>query len=227
MKVLIVDDDLVLADVVAFTIRRAGFEVVLAHDGQTALERWRADQPDLIILDLNLPKLDGLSVCRQIRAEAMTPIIMLSVRGDDEDVVQGLELGADDYLTKPFSPSQLVARAQAVLRRSGTQFVPNRLSAGDLSLDPTRHAVLRLEHPPIQLTQLEYRLLEILVVNSGQVVPADALIDKIWGPSGGDRVMLKQLVHRLRRKIEDDSAQPNYLETVPGVGYALVIPSGE
>ena len=119
MKALIVDDDLVLADVLSFTLRRAGFQVFAVHDGQAALEAWRNEAPDLIILDLNLPKLDGLEVCRRIREQDDVPIIILSVRGDDDDVVRGLELGADDYVPKPFSPRQLVARAQAVLRRAG------------------------------------------------------------------------------------------------------------
>ncbi len=119
MKALIVDDDLVLADVLSFTLRRAGFQVIAVHDGQAALDAWRNEAPDLIILDLNLPKLDGLEVCRRIREQDNVPIIILSVRGDDDDVVRGLELGADDYVPKPFSPRQLVARAQAVLRRAG------------------------------------------------------------------------------------------------------------
>jgi DNA-binding response OmpR family regulator len=223
MKALIVDDDLALADVVSFTLRRAGFEVIMAHDGQSALDRWRDASPDLIILDLNLPKLDGLAVCQRIRAEADTPIIILSVRGEEDDVVRGLELGADDYIVKPFSPRQLVARAQAVLRRAGappTSVAP--LTAGDLTLDPLRSEVHRQGQPSAHLTRLECRLLEILMHNSGQVLPADTLIDHVWGSTRGDRVMLKQLVYRLRHKIEPDPSKPTYLETVPGVGYTLV-----
>ncbi|MBI5961443.1 MAG: response regulator transcription factor [Chloroflexi bacterium] len=222
MKALIVDDDLVLADVLSFTLRRAGFQVVTAHDGQTALDAWRQENPDLIILDLNLPKLDGLTVCQRIRAQAQTPIIMLTVRGDDEDVVRGLEIGADDYITKPFSPRQLVARAQAVLRRAGITPVPGPLVAGDMTLDPSRREVYRAGQLLTQLTPLECRLLEVLMLNTGHVLTADTLINQIWGPAGGDRTMLKQLVHRLRSKLEPDPALPVYLETVPGVGYALV-----
>src|SRR5688500_14963996 len=121
MRVLVVEDDLALADVVSYTLRREGYEVIAAHDGAAGFERWSADQPDLIILDLNLPKMDGLSVCEKIRKESDVPIIILSVRGDDDDVVKGLALGADDYIAKPFSPRQLVARAQAVMRRAGVQ----------------------------------------------------------------------------------------------------------
>ena len=119
MKALVVDDDLALADVVSFTLRRAGYEVIVAHDGQMALDRWQAEQPDFIVLDLNLPRLSGLEVCQRIRAEADTPILILSVRDEDDDVVNGLKAGADDYIVKPFSPRQLVARVDTVLRRAG------------------------------------------------------------------------------------------------------------
>ena len=118
MKALIVDDDRVLADVLAFTLRREGFQIVLAHDGETALQRFAEEQPDLVVLDVNMPRMDGFAVCRRLRQQSDTPIILLTVRGEEDDIVAGLELGADDYMTKPFSPRQLVARVQAVLRRS-------------------------------------------------------------------------------------------------------------
>jgi DNA-binding response OmpR family regulator len=224
MKALIVEDDLVLADVVSFTLRRAGFEVLMAHDGQAALSDWQVQSPDLIILDLKLPKLDGFTVCRRIRAQADTPIIILSVRGEDDDIVRGLELGADDYIVKPFSPRQLVARAEALLRRAGaTPTPPGPLTAGDLTLDLSRNEVNRQGKPLAQLTPLECRLLEILMRNTGQALPADTLIDHVWGPAGGDRMMLKQLVYRLRRKIEPDPTNPIYLETVANVGYTLAL----
>jgi DNA-binding response OmpR family regulator len=225
MKMLIVDDDLVLADVVAFTLRRAGFDIVMAHDGQSALDLWQAESPDLIILDLNLPKLDGLTVCQRIRDQSDTPIIILSVRDEEDDVVRGLELGADDYIVKPFSPRQLVARAQALLRRVGappTSTSSGPLTVGDLTLDVSRCEVNRHDRPTAHLTRLECRLLEILMLNGDQVLPADTLIDYVWGPEGGDRGMLKQLIYRLRRKIEPDPSNPSYLETVPGIGYTLV-----
>lgn len=222
MKALIVDDDLVLADVLSFTLRRAGFQVVTAHDGQAALDTWQIESPDLIILDLNLPKVDGLTVCTRIRERASTPIIILSVLGGDDDVVRGLEIGADDYITKPFSPRQLVARAQAVLRRAGITPTAGPLAAGELTLDVSRRELYRSGQLLAQLTALECRLMEVLMLNSGHVLPADTLITQIWGPAGGDRTMLKQLVHRLRVKIEPEPTSPVYLETVPGVGYALV-----
>jgi DNA-binding response OmpR family regulator len=221
MKVLVVDDDLVLADVISFTLRRAGFEVLLAHDGITALERFLADVPAMIVLDLELPGKDGLAVCREIRAISDTPILMLSVRDSDEDVVMGLELGADDYVTKPFSPAQLVARIQAVLRRAGNDAIPRRLSFAGLTLNPERHAVNISDYEPIQLTQLEFKLMETLVLNSEQVLPTNTLIDRVWGPGGGDKAMLKQLVYRLRRKIEREDTTA-FIEAIPGIGYALM-----
>ncbi|HET7011583.1 MAG TPA: response regulator transcription factor [Anaerolineales bacterium] len=222
MKALIVDDDLALADVLAFTMRRAGYEVLLAHDGLAALERWREGAPDLVILDLNLPKLDGLKVCRQIRSESDTPVIILSVRGEEDDVVKGLELGADDYVVKPFSPRQLIARAEAVLRRAKTSpLSPAPLTAGGLTLDPARGEVLRGRELVAQLTRQECRLLEVLMMNKGQVLTADSLIDGVWGSSGGDRAMLKQLVYRLRRKVEADPSSPAFVKSVAGVGYVF------
>jgi DNA-binding response OmpR family regulator len=228
MKTLIVDDDLDLADVLSFTLRRAGFEVIVAHDGQLALERWREEDPDLIVLDLNLPRLDGLSVCQQIRAEADTPIIILSVRDEEDDIVKGLALGADDYVVKPFSPRQLVARVEALLRRAGIPTVfPASLAAGDLTLDLSHHELRRGEEVLSALTPLECRLMEILIRNQNQVLPADMLIDQVWGPAGGDRVMLKQLVRRLRLKVEPDPSAPTLIQTVNGVGYELTPPVSE
>ena len=221
MKALIVDDDLALADVVAFTLTRAGFQTVLAHDGLAALDRWRDETPDVIILDLNLPRLDGLAVCRRIRAEDDITIIMLSVRDEDEDIVTGLKLGADDYITKPFSPRQVVARVEAVLRRAGVPcLVPGPVIVGDLSLDSARLELHRGVEV-IALTQLECRVLEFLMRNRDQVLTADRLIEYVWGIDGGDRAMLKQLIYRLRRKIKLDSSHPVYLETISGVGYTF------
>lgn len=221
MKVLIVEDDLPLSDVLVFTLRRAGFDPITAYDGLTALELWQAERPDFVLLDLNLPKVDGLVVCRQIRSEAETPIIILSVRGGEANVVQGLELGADDYLVKPFSPGELVARMRAVLRRLGHSPTATQLVASGLTLDRSRNEVWRQGEGPIRLTPLEAVLLERLMLNSGQVLTAENLIDAIWRAEGGDRMMLKQLVYRLRSKIEPDPANPVYVETIPGVGYGF------
>jgi DNA-binding response OmpR family regulator len=222
MKILVVDDDLVLSDVIVFTLRRAGFEVVTAYDGQAGYDLWRSEAPDLLVLDIKLPRMDGLTVCKRIREEGRTPIIILSVQGADEDVVHGLETGADDYIAKPFSPTQLVARVRAVLRRVGVAPTTTVVQSGDLVLDTSRREVRDSHSNQIALTQLESRLLEALMLNSGQVLSADALISRVWGVGGADRVMLKQLVHRLRQKIEPDPTAPTYLETVPGVGYAFI-----
>lgn len=223
MKALIVDDDRVLADVIAFTLRREGFQVIQAYDGETALRRWAEDEPDIIVLDVNLPKLDGFAVCRRIREQSDTPIILLTVRGEEDDIVHGLNLGADDYVTKPFSPRQLVARLQAILRRAGQVPTSPLQQAGDLTFDPSRRELTVGQGEPVSLTPLESRLIEFLLINANQVMTTDALIDHVWGPSGGDRDMLRQLVRRLRSKIEPDPANPSYIETVPGLGYGLKV----
>lgn len=225
MKALVVDDDRVLADLVAFTLRREGFQVIQAHDGAGALQRWSEEQPDIIILDVNLPKampaLDGFTICRRIREVSDIPIILLTVRAEEDDIVHGLKAGADDYIAKPFSPRQLVARVEAVLRRASRTTTPAMLQSGELCLDPSRREVRIEEGEPISLTALESRLLEYLMLHKGHILSFQDLIDHVWGPGGGDRDMLRQLVRRLRSKIEPDPAQPVYIETVPGYGYGL------
>ena len=232
MKALVVDDDRVLADVLAFTLRREGFEVVLAHDGETGIQRWAEEEPDLVVLDVNMPRLDGFAVCRRIRAEADTPIILLTVRGEEDDIVHGLGLGADDYITKPFSPRQLVARAHAVLRRAGKATAPAIRQAGELALDPSRRELSIGGGEAVSLTPLENRLLDYLMLNAGHVLTAEAIITHVWGAEGGDRDMLRQLVHRLRLKIaqacgtgadEPGFVTAAHIETVPGLGYGLTV----
>jgi DNA-binding response OmpR family regulator len=222
MRVLVVEDDLALSDVVSFTLRRAGYEVTAAYDGLAAVEAFEQVLPDLILLDLNLPRLDGLGVCRKVRAVSDVPIIILSVRAGDEAVVRGLEMGADDYMVKPFSPTQLVARIRAVMRRVGVSATPTTLAVGGLTLDRSRGEAVRLhDGAVIRLTALELKLLEALMLHPGQVLPSDTLITTVWGPEGGDRTMLKQLMYRLRAKIEVDASSPVTIETVPGIGYAF------
>jgi DNA-binding response OmpR family regulator len=222
MKALIVDDDRVLADVVAFTLRREGFDVIQSYDGASAIRRWTEEQPNIIILDVNMPKVDGFSVCRHIREQSDTPIILLTVRGEEDDIVQGLEIGADDYIVKPFSPRQLVARTKAVLRRAGQTTASPLLQSGDLKFNRSRRQVTITDGQPISLTPLESRLLDCLMVNAGHVLTTDIIIDHVWGPSAGDRDMLRQLIRRLRGKLEPDPANPLYIKTVPGLGYGLV-----
>lgn len=221
MKILLVDDDATLAEVTALALRRAGFLVVLAHDGPQALAQWAAEQPDLLLLDIQLPGMDGLSVCRTIRERSAVPVILLTVRDSDEDVVQGLELGADDYVTKPFSPMQLVARVRAVLRRTAAPVRQGALVAGDLALD-TELQVARTAHGTVRLTPLEFRLLHYLLINRGQIVPTEAILKDVWGyADSSDRALLKQLVYRLRQKIEAPDAAQQRIETVAGLGYTI------
>jgi DNA-binding response OmpR family regulator len=231
MKALIVDDDRVLADVLAFTLRREGFQVILAYDGEAALRTWSEEQPDLIVLDVNMPRLDGFAVCRRIRAQSDTPIILLTVRGEEDDIVHGLGLGADDYITKPFSPRQLVARAQAVLRRAGKATPAAVSRVADFVHDPSRRELSMGGHDAVSLTPLESRLLDYLMLNAGHILTAEAIMSHVWGAEGGDRDMLRQLVHRLRVKIaqacgtDEVAAEsgPVYIETVTGLGYGLMI----
>ena len=170
-----------------------------------------------MLVDLNQPKLNRVEVSKRIRQQHNTPIIMLSVRDSDADVSQGLNLGADDYRTKPFSPEQLVARMQAVLRRVG-EAPPKKLAMGKVILNTERHQLECLDAAPIDLTPLEYALMELLISHQKQVLPTQTLINRVW-PDGGDKAMLKQLVYRIRQKIE---ATDIYIDAVPGVGYALM-----
>lgn len=229
MKALVVDDDRVLADLLGFTLRREGFEVIQANDGETALQRWANEQPDLIILDVNLPKTtplsDGFAVCRKIRLKSDVPIILLTVREDEDDIVFGLQVGADDYILKPFSPRQLMARVHAVLRRSARAALPGMQQVGALRLDSDRREITVGDGEPASLTALETRLLDYLMLNAGHILTITDLINHVWGPGGGDRDMLRQLIRRLRTKIEPDPSQPTFIETIPGKGYGLKVSS--
>jgi DNA-binding response OmpR family regulator len=221
VKILVVDDDLELSSLIGYALRQAGYVIVEAGDGQAALEAFERESPALVVLDVNLPRLSGLEVCRRIREESKVPIMMLTVRSGEEDQVQALDLGADDYLTKPFSPRTLLARVRALLRRAGEER-PAPLAAGDFSLELELQAVSVRNGEPVHLTRLELRLLQILLANAGHTLPAERLLAHVWGSRGtGDRQLLKQLVHRLRQKIEGDVAEPRYLVTMAGVGYAL------
>lgn len=229
MKVLVVDDDRVLADLVSFTLRRSGYEAVIANDARSALQRWLEDQPDFLILDINLPGTpelqDGFAICRRIRSESDIPIILLTVRGEEKDIVFGLEAGADDYILKPFSPRQLVARMQAVMRRSHatSNSRPTKFSVEGLEFNPKLREVSLSKESPRSLTQLESKLLEALMLNAGQALTFDDLISDVWGPGGGTAEMLRQLVRRLRSKVEKDPTNPHYIQNLPGLGYAFLL----
>ena len=221
MKLLLVEDDAELGAVVELTLRRAGFWVHRAENGQQALKVWADEHPEVIVTDANLPILNGFEVVRRIREMDDTPIIMITVRGAEEDMVRGLELGADDYITKPFGPRQLVARIKAVLRRLGTTSA-EPLAAGPITLDAARREVIVVGKSPQRLTPMEYRLLHALLAAHDQVVSTDDLIDQVWGyRDTGDSAMLRQLIRRLRQKIEPDPGNPTFIETVAGIGYLL------
>ncbi|HEY4691694.1 MAG TPA: response regulator transcription factor [Anaerolineae bacterium] len=222
MKILAVDDDRELLGLISFALRQAGYLVIEASNGVEALSAFEREQPDLAILDVNLPGMSGFEVCRRIREQSATRIMMLTVRNTEEDEVKGLDLGADDYLTKPFSPRTLLARVRALLRRSDVERPTPAMSAGDLTLDAERQAVSVRGHSPVRLTKQEFRLLQYLVANTGHTLPFDRLTSHVWGYRGlEDRQLLKQLVHRLRQKVESNPAEPQYIVTVPGVGYML------
>ena len=221
MKILVVDDDPDLLSLVAFALAQAGFVVVKAADVNTALAVFAAESPDLAILDINLPGGSGFDICEAIRRQSRIPVMMLTARSEEKDLVRALDLGADDYLTKPFSPRTLLARVRALLRRAGIE-VGGAMTVGSLRLDLEAH-VLRLgDAEPVKLTKLETRLLQILIANAGHVVGTERLLTHVWGHRGsGDRQLLKQLVHRLRQKIEADPAAPEVLKTESGAGYRL------
>jgi DNA-binding response OmpR family regulator len=224
MKLLVVDDDADLLAVVSFALRQAGFAVVEANSHGTALAEYRREQPSLVVLDINLPGGSGFDLCQIIRRESAVPIMMLTVRGEEADLVRALELGADDYLTKPFSPRTLIARIKALLRRAGQEAAaqPGAMQAGPLALD-AEALTLRIQgKDELRLTPLEVRLLQLLFASAGQVVTANRLLAHIWGQrGGGDRQLLKQLVHRLRSKLEEHGEEARWLETVPNAGYRL------
>lgn len=222
MKILCADDDRDLLALIAFTLSQAGYLVVKANDGLSAIRFFDTEVPDLAVLDINMPGASGFQVCEAIRAKSRVPVMMLTVRGEEEDLVRALELGADDYLTKPFSPRTLLARVKALLRRAGMENVAP-LDAGRIKLDLDEHTVCVGSAAAVRLTKLELRLLQMLVANAGHTVSSDRLLMQVWGHKGsGDRQLLKQLVHRLRQKIEIDPAAPQILQTVPGAGYKLV-----
>ena len=222
MKILAVDDDPDLLALVAFALSQAGFVVVKAADVAGALRVFGSESPDLAILDINLPGGSGFEICEAIRRQSRIPVMMLTARGEEEDLVRALDLGADDYLTKPFSPRTLLARVRALLRRAGLE-AGGAMTAGTLQLDLEAHALRLGEAAPIKLTKLETRLLQILIANAGHVVGTERLLTHVWGHRGsGDRQLLKQLVHRLRQKIEVDPAAPMMLRTESGAGYLLV-----
>lgn len=222
MKVLVVDDEPSIVELVRFTLEREGFTSIAAADGQEALDKVEAGHPDLVLLDLMLPRLGGLDVCRLLRQRHPSlPIIILTARGDETDKVLGLELGADDYITKPFSPRELVARVRAVLRRTapGGEETGSLLRVGNVTLDPQKYEVT-VGGRRIDLAPKEFDLLRMLMANKGVVLTRDVLLQKVWGYDfAGDTRTIDVHIVRLRQKIEEDPSEPRLIETVRGVGY--------
>ena len=222
-SILLVEDDIRLAELVSRYLETHGCRVSIANRGNEVEAQVARDPPDLIILDLGLPDADGMNVCRQLRVHYSNPILILTARESDIDHVLGLELGADDFLTKPFSPRTLLARIKALLRRAGMENTAP-LAAGRITLDIEEHTVQIGQSEPVRLTKLELRLLQMLLANAGHTVSSDRLLIQVWGHrNSGDRQLLKQLVHRLRQKIEADPATPQLLQTASGAGYKLVV----
>lgn len=224
-SILLVDDVPTILDSLSYSLRREGFEVSTAADGIQALELYATLHPDLVILDIRLPGIDGLEVCRRLRAQSPVPIIMLTALGNELDRVVGLEVGADDYLPKPFSFRELLARIRSVLRRvelDQRAGKPGMMQVGQLRVDPTSRRVFKGEKE-IQLSMREYELLATLISQAGRAVSRDELISKIWGIDwSGDPRTLEVHIRWLRLKIEDDPTSPRYIQTVRGYGYRFV-----
>lgn len=217
-RVLVVDDDLALAEMLGIVLRNDGFEVAHCADGAAALDAVRETRPDLVLLDVMLPGLDGIEVCRRIRRESGIPIVMLTARTDTIDVVVGLNAGADDYILKPFKPQELTARVRARLRR-GDDVEPERLSIADLVIDVAGHSVKR-DGRIVPLTPLEFDLLVALARKPWQVFSREVLLEQVWGyRHAGDTRLVNVHVQRLRSKIEKDPEHPDVVVTVRGVGY--------
>jgi len=228
-RILLVEDDPSIREITALGLRAAGFTAETAADGVEGVERWRQDRPDLVLLDVMLPRLDGLEVLRAIRREATTPVVMLTARADTIDVVVGLESGADDYVRKPFEMPELVARVRAALRRRDTDAdaIPGgdgSLRLGGLVIDPAGRTVTR-DGSEIALTRTEFDLLATLARHPGQVFARDVLLDRIWGYDYlGDSRLVDVAIGRLRSKVEADPANPTLVLTVRGAGYKAARP---
>jgi len=221
MKVLLVDDDLDLLSVTTFALQQAGLVVVKASDGVAALEVFESEKPDIAVLDINMPRMNGFELAQKLRQKSQIPLLMLTVRSEEQDVVRALSLGADDYITKPFSPRILVARIRALLRRAGVE-AEGAVTLGALSLRVEDLSLEGLQREPIRLTPLEMRLLQLLFAHAGRTVPTERILVHVWGNrAGGNRQLLKQLVHRLRQKLEADPSNPRRLRTIPNAGYAF------
>ena len=223
--VLVVEDETSYVEALMVGLTREGFRVEVAVDGAEALARFDIVQPDVVLLDVMLPKISGIDVCRQLRKRSQVPIIMVTAKGAEIDTVVGLEVGADDYVTKPYRMRELVARMRAVMRRQGAvsndgpELSEGAITVGDVSLDPDEHRVL-IDGSEVQMPLKEFELLHLLLANAGRVLSRDVLIDRVWGSDYvGDTKTLDVHVKRLRGKLEADSANPTRIVTIRGLGY--------
>jgi DNA-binding response OmpR family regulator len=221
-RILLVDDEQAVQTLLSYPLRKDGYEVISAHDGQEALQRFAEQRFDLVVLDLMLPKMDGIEVCRRLRSRSQVPIIMLTAKGDEIDKVVGLEMGADDYITKPFSMREFRSRIKAALRRSrmlGAGQVQEPISAGDLEIDFERR-IVGLRGEEVRLTYVEFEILAALARSPGRVLARDTLLEQVWGDSDyRDPRTVDVHIRHLREKLERDAKSPEYLFTVRGVGY--------
>jgi len=228
--VLVVEDEPSFVEALSIGLRREGFKVEVATDGFEALDRFDVVRPDLVLLDVMLPRLSGIDVCRQLRKRSQVPIIMVTAKGSEIDTVVGLEVGADDYVTKPYRLRELVARMRAVLRRAPNDAAPgggqvDAVEVGDVRLDPERHEVV-IRGTEVTLPLKEFELLSLLLDNAGRVLTRDTLIDRVWGHDYvGDTKTLDVHIKRLRTKVEDDPARPSRIVTIRGLGYKYEVRS--
>ena len=228
VRILVTDDEPRYVRAIQFNLQANGYEVLTAQNGQAAIELAASEEPDLVLLDVKMPGIDGYKACRRIREFSSVPIIMLTALAQEADKVKGLDTGADDYVTKPFSANELLARVRAVLRRvelAQRQTPEPTIQAGRLRVDLAQKRAY-LDDQDVHLTPTEYRLLSELVQHSGRVLVPEHLLEKVWGPGyEGETRLVWQAMHRLRRKIEPDPQDPQYIQTKPGIGYMFVDPS--
>ncbi len=226
-RILAVDDELRYREIIRFNLETAGYVVACTAGGEQALAAFDEHEPDLIVLDLMLPGIDGFEVCRRVRERSTCPIIMLTAKGAEEDKVRGLRLGADDYVTKPFSAQELLARVEAVLRRARPperpEPQPETLVVGELRID-SRQKQVTLAGRELRLSPTEYRLLSCLAASAGTVLSSDELLTEVWGAAyKGEDELLRAMLWRLRRKLADDPSEPRYIVTRRGLGYMLAV----
>jgi DNA-binding response OmpR family regulator len=221
-RILVVDDEQAICEVLAYNLERSGFTVVVANHGEQALELARRQPPELAVVDITMPGMDGLELCGRLRLELGAPVILLTARDSEIDKIVGLEMGADDYITKPFSPRELVARVKAVLRRArGGGSAPARLTVGEVCLDAARHEVW-IRGKEVTLTAKEFSLLEHLMRHAGHALSRQSILDHVWGYDFyGDARTVDVHIRRLREKVERNSTGPTCILTVPGVGYKI------